>query len=111
MTRIAIPFLTLLAEVVVPWHFLNGTLQGKLQFHIEHLFAIVLQRTVRMEALTRAKSSRRGYRAHITNTYGRIQEIIEATAESTEPITTTQTVSLSTALYQLLQKQAQLKRA
>ena len=59
--------------------------------------------------LTRAKSSRRGYRAHITKTYGRIQEITEATAESTEPITATQTVSLSTALDQLLQIQAQLK--
>jgi len=38
-----------------------------------------------MEELPRAKSSRRGYRAHIMKTYGRIQEIIEATAESTEP--------------------------
>ena len=62
-----------------------------------------------MEELPRAKSSRWGYRAHITKTYGRIQEIIEATAESTEPITTAQTVSLSTALSQLLQKQSQLK--
>ena len=63
-----------------------------------------------MEELPRAKSSRRGYRAHITKTYGRIQEIIEATAESTKPITTAQTVSLSMALGQLLQKQSQLAK-
>jgi len=38
-------------------------------------------------------------------TYGRIQEKNEATAESTDPLTATQTVSLLMALDQLLQKQ------
>ena len=58
-----------------------------------------------MEELSRTKASRRGYRSHITKTYARINEI----TSSTEPITRTQRISLSTALEQLQQKQTLLK--
>ena len=61
--------------------------------------------TDRNEELPRSKASRRGYRAHITKTYSRITEI----TSSTEPITTEQRISLTTALEQLREKQTLLK--
>ena len=58
-----------------------------------------------MEELSRSKASRRGYRSHITKTYSRIAEI----TDSTEPTTSVQRITLSTALEQLQQKQTLLK--
>ena len=58
-----------------------------------------------MEELSRSKASRRGYQSHITKTYSRIAEI----TDSTEPTTSVQRITLSTALEQLQQKQTLLK--
>ena len=58
-----------------------------------------------MEGLTRLQASRRGYRAHITKTFGRITEI----TDSAEPTTPTQLISLRTALEQLQQKKVKLE--
>ena len=58
-----------------------------------------------MEGLTRLQASRRGYRAHITKTFGRITEI----TDSAEPTTPAQLISLRTALEQLQQKKVKLE--
>ena len=58
-----------------------------------------------MEGLTRLQVSRRGYRAHITKTFGRITEI----TDSAEPTTPAQLISLRTALEQLQQKKIKLE--
>ena len=58
-----------------------------------------------MEGLARLQASRRGYRAHVTKTFGRITEI----TDSTEPITPAQMISLRTALEQLQQKKVKLE--
>ena len=58
-----------------------------------------------MEGLTRLQASRRGYRAHITKTFGRITEI----TDSAEPTTPAQLILLRTALEQLQQKKVKLE--
>ena len=58
-----------------------------------------------MEGLPRLQASRRGYRAHVTKTFGRITEI----TQSTEPVTPAQMISLRTALEQLRQKKVTLE--
>ena len=58
-----------------------------------------------MEGLARLQASRRGYRAYVTKTFGRITEI----TDSTEPITPAQIISLRTALEQLQQKKVKLE--
>ena len=58
-----------------------------------------------MEGLARLQASRRGYRAHVTKTFGRITEI----TDSTGPIIPAQMISLRTALEQLQQKKIKLE--
>ena len=58
-----------------------------------------------MEGLARLQASRRGYRAHVTKTFGRITEI----TDSTEPITPAQRISLRTTLEQLQQNKVKLE--
>ena len=58
-----------------------------------------------MEGLPRLQASRRGYRAHVTKTFGRITEI----TQSTEPITPTQMILLRTVLEQLQQRKVTLE--
>ena len=82
----------------------NGTPPTQATVYNEHLFANILQWD--------DKQSYHDEDIEYTSQrfiYGRIQEIMQSTAELTEPITTTQSVSLSTTLDQLLQKQIQLK--
>ena len=59
----------------------------------------------RMEGLPRLQASRRGYRAHVTKTFGRITEI----TQSTEPVTSAQMISLRTTLEQLQLKKVTLE--
>ena len=58
-----------------------------------------------MEGPVCLQASQRGYRAHVTKTFGRITEI----TNSTEPITPAQMISLRTALEQLQQKKVKLE--
>ena len=58
-----------------------------------------------MKGLPRLQASQRGYRAHVTKTFGRIAEI----TQSTEPVTPTQMISLRTALEQLQQRKVTME--
>ena len=58
-----------------------------------------------MEEASRFRSSRGGFRAHVTKTYARIAEI----TESTEPVTPNQMISLTTSLGILENKRTVLR--
>ena len=58
-----------------------------------------------MEEASRFRSSRGGFRAHVTKTYARIAKI----TESTEPVTSNQMITLTTSLGILEDKKTVLR--
>ena len=61
-----------------------------------------------MEGLPRLKASKRGHHSFVSRTYGRITEIIQSQQESTEPLSTENRISLTTALDKLQEKKTVL---
>ena len=59
-----------------------------------------------MEGLQRAKTSRRAYRYHLTRTYRKIDDILNADAALSE----TQIATLASSLEQLIQKKETLRQ-